>query len=215
MLRLLFFIAAVLLSASFAQDVKQVQPSLDDLMRLLGDVTVLELEVPQEATVLREAFTSPNGLVKGATLLGDATDAAGRRTVRILILAPGISATAAPCEGEVIDVHVVMPGGSSGSGPHCLPRPAGVTYSQHQLVLSGQASLDDWTPLYIRSWTAVEEEEAGSGTHLDLANAFTLQIQFTTGTIETMNREPPLDAEALIEIPGIAERLGAPVSEEQ
>src|SRR5690606_14515548 len=207
MLRLLFFIAAVLLSASFAQDVKQVQPSLDDLMRLLGDVTVLELEGPQEATVLREAFTSPNGLVKGATLLGDATDAAGRRTVRILILAPGISATAAPCEGEVIDVHVVMPDGSSGSGPHCLPRPAGVTYSQHELVLSGQASLDDWTPLYIRSWTAVEEEEAGSGTHLDLANALTLQIQFTTGTIETMNREPPLNAEALSVIPEIAERL--------
>ena len=203
-MRPLFLAAAVLFSTALAQGVTQAEPTTEDLARILGDVTVLEVELPADARTVRIAYTIgvEGEYVEDRTRLKLNGETA-TRTLRLLLLAPG--RTPSPvCEGEPIDVQVHFRDESSSATGFCVPIPEGNARSKHELVLTGPTpALDAWTPVYLRAWTAFEMGAPGSRPGLDPARAFTIQIWPSTQDIEEVDTDPPLDATGLLQVPEI------------
>lgn len=208
-MRPLLLAAALLFPTALAQGVTQPDPTLEDLAHLMGDVAVIEIELPPQARSVRVAYAmgADGGYSEDLTPL-QGGNGARARTLRLLLLAPGRLPNP-DCVGEPIDLQVQYPDESRSASGFCVPLPDSSSRSKHELVLTGpMPELEAWTPVYLRAWTAIEMGVPGSGVGFDPARTFTIQIWPSAEELENVGDEPPLDAAGLLRIPEIRSRAG-------
>src|SRR5690606_12427185 len=218
-MRSLLVLAAGLVSFALTQSGTQVDPTLEDLARLMGDVVVIEVAVPENARTVRIAETmGERGHTESYSRIDGSDERVEPRIIRFLIKTPG-HLPVAECSSERIDVHLVWPDGkhSSASGS-CVPPPAGepaLSQAKHEHVLTGSdLELGVWSPIYLRGWTWVRAgsvEEAYAARYPDTEHVFPLQVMFLEEEIEdARGGPPPLDAEALRRLPELAWYVAPP-----
>jgi hypothetical protein len=210
-MRPLFLTAACLFSfsLSFAQGVTQLEPTTADLARLMGDVTSLEIAVPEGANTVRIAYVmgDEGGHSEERTPLWLSGAPTTGKVMRLLLLAPG-RFYSFECAGEPIDVLVVFGDHAGGGGSMCTPLLEGddgyTSRRKHEHAFTGPTpQLEEWAPVYLRAWTPFETGSSGAGARLDLTKAFTIQLMFTAAEIEQVGAEPPLISEGLMRIPEV------------
>ena len=196
-------LSALLSSLAWGQGVTAVEPTVTDLMKLLGDVVVIELELPAGTKTIRiaQGVTAGEGLQEVKARLEQTPGEPEVRLVRLLMLAPS-GITSDECDGYAFDLITEFGAAWSSRTRPCVRLPdVGARSSFHVVLTGGVPKFEVWTPIFARFWSPLEQPAAHVVPSVDLTQSYVIQVLVSAQEFENASDKAPLDAEGLLDDP--------------
>lgn len=208
-MRKLLLAAAVLAAFAHAQeDASQSRAPAPGLQP--GTAWDMQYVVPFDAASVRVALTLGTGL--SLLDLGSALDRTSREllglTLKVVTEPPD-----EPCAGHVLTLEQAMPGGyASSASTFCWTTPGGGSKTLYGAAMwNVPAQLEEWAPAFLITWRDGRATITDLPfTEADLTRGLTVQVYFSTSSLEGAKAPPAPGAQDLLALPQVRSLLAAP-----